>query len=54
MNAQTMKKSFEIILISSKRKPNFTDKDRERKFITKISQNFLNNKTLIIILEKTR
>ena len=41
-NAQTMKDSFENILISSKRKPNLIETDRGKEFYNNIFQDFLN------------
>ena len=40
-NAQTIKDSFENILISSKRKPNLIESDRGKEFYNKIFQDFL-------------
>ena len=41
-NAQTIKYSFENILISSKRKPNLIESDRGKEFYNNIFQEFLN------------
>ena len=41
-NAQTIKDSFENILISSKRKPNLIESDRGKEFYNNIFQDFLN------------
>ena len=41
-NAQTIKDSFENILISSKRSPNLLEGDRDRGFYNNIFQDFLN------------
>ena len=41
-NAQTIKDSFENILISSKRKPNLIQSDRGKEFYKNIFQDFLN------------
>ena len=41
-NAHTTKDSFENILISSKRKPNFIESDRGKEFYNNIFQDFLN------------
>ena len=41
-NAQTIKDSFENILISSKRKPNLLQSDRGKEFYNNIFQDFLN------------
>ena len=41
-NAQTIKDSFENILISSKRQPNLIESDRGKEFYYNIFQDFLN------------
>ena len=41
-NAQTIKDSFENILITSKRKPNLIETDRGKEFYNNIFQDFLN------------
>ena len=41
-NAQTIKDSFEKILLSSKRKPNLIETDRGKEFYNNIFQDFLN------------
>ena len=41
-NAQTIKNSFENILINSKRKPNLIETDRGKEFYNNIFQDFLN------------
>ena len=41
-NAQTIKNSFENILISSKRKPNLIETDRDKGFYNNIFQDFFN------------
>ena len=41
-NAQTIKDSFENILINSKRKPNLIESDRGKEFYNNIFQDFLN------------
>ena len=41
-NSQTIKDSFENILISSKRKPNLIESDRGKEFYNNIFQDFLN------------
>ena len=41
-NAQTIKDSFENILINSKRKPNLLESDRGKEFYNNIFQDFLN------------
>ena len=45
-SAQTIKESFENILISSKRKPNFLEGDRDRSFYNSIFQDFLNKNNI--------
>ena len=45
-NAQTIKDSFENILINSKRKPNFLEGDRDRGFYNNIFQDFLNKNNI--------
>ena len=45
-NAQTIKNSFENILISSKRKPNLIESDRCREFYNNIFQDFLNKNNI--------
>ena len=45
-NAQTIKKSFESILISSKRKPNLIESDRGKEFYNNIFQDFLNKNNI--------
>ena len=45
-NAQTIKDSFENILISSKRKPNLIETDRGKEFYNKIFQDFPNKNTI--------
>ena len=51
-NAQTRKDSFEIFLISSKRKPNLIETDRSKDFYNSIFWKFItNNKTIGIFLE---
>ena len=42
-NAQTIKDSFKNILLSSKRKPNLLERDRDRGFYYSIFRSFLNN-----------
>ena len=44
--ALTIKDSFEIILLSSKRKPNLIESDRGREFYNKIFQDFLNKNNI--------
>ena len=45
-NAQTIKNSLESILISSKRKPNLLEGDRDRGFYNSIFQDFLNKNNI--------
>ena len=45
-NAQTIKDSFENILISSKRKPNLIETDRGKDFYNNIFQDFLNKNNI--------
>ena len=45
-NAQTIKDSFENILISSKRKPNLIESDRGKEFYINIFQDFLNKNNI--------
>ena len=45
-NAQTIKNSFENILISSKRKPNLIETDRGKEFYNNIFQDFLNKNNI--------
>ena len=45
-NAQTVKDSFENILISSKRKPNLIESDRGKEFYNNIFQDFLNKNSI--------
>ena len=45
-NAQTIKDSFEKIIISSKRKPNLIESDRGKEFYNIIFQSFLNNNNI--------
>ena len=45
-NARTIKDSFENILISSKRKPNLLEGDRDRGFYNNIFQDFLNKNNI--------
>ena len=47
-NAQTIKDSFENILISSKRKPNLIETDRGKEFHNNIFQDFLNKNNIKI------
>ena len=50
-NAQTIKHSFENILISSKRKPNLIETDHGREFYNNIFQDFLKKTISNFILE---
>ena len=45
-NAQTIKDSFENILMSSKRKPNLIESDRGKEFYNNIFQDFLNKNNI--------
>ena len=45
-NAQTIKDSFENIIISSKRKPNLIESDRGKEFYNNIFQDFLNKNSI--------
>ena len=45
-NAQTIKDSFEDVLISSKRKPNLIETDRGKEFYNKIFHDFLNKNNM--------
>ena len=45
-NAQTIKDSFENILVSSKRKPNLIESDRGKEFYNNIFQDFLNKNNI--------
>ena len=45
-NAQTIKDSFEKILINSKRKPNLIETDRGKEFYNNIFQDFLNKNNI--------
>ena len=45
-NAQTIKDSFENILVNSKRKPNLIESDRGREFYNNIFQDFLNKNNI--------
>ena len=47
-NGQTIKDSFENILISSKRKPNLIEPDRGKEFYLKIFRDFLNGNKIKI------
>ena len=45
-NAQTIKDSFEIIIINCKRKPNLIESDRGKEFYNNIFQDFLNKNNI--------
>ena len=47
-NAQTLKDSFENILITSKRKPNLIESDRGKEFYNNIFQDFLNKNNITL------
>ena len=52
-NAQTIKDSFENILISSKRKPNLIESDRGKEFYNNIFQSLLNNNNIKLYSRNT-
>ena len=52
-NAQTIKDSFENILISSKRKPNLIESDRGKELYNNIFQDFLNKKNIKVYSRNT-
>ena len=52
-NAQTIKESFENILISSKRKPNLIESDRGKEFYNDIFQDFLNKNKIKLYSRKS-
>ena len=52
-NAQTIKDSFENILISSKRKPNLIESDRGKEFYNNIFQDFLNKNNIKLYSRNT-
>ena len=45
-SVQTIKDSFESILINSKRKPNIIESDRDEEFYNNIFQDFLNKNNI--------
>ena len=45
-NAQTIKDSFENVLISSERKPNLIESDRGKEFYNNLFQDFLNKNNI--------
>ena len=52
-NAQTIKDSFENIIISSKRKPNLIESDRGKEFYNNIFQDFLNKNSIKLYSRKS-
>ena len=52
-NAQTIKNSFENILINSKRKPNLIESDRGKEFYNNIFQDFLNKNDIKLYSRNT-
>ena len=52
-NAQTIKDSFENILINSKRSPNLIETDHGKEFYNKIFQNFLNKNNIKLYSRNT-
>ena len=52
-NAQTIKESFENILISSKRKPNLIETDRGKEYYNNIFQDFLNKNNIKLYSRNT-
>ena len=52
-NAQTIKNSFENILISSQRKPNLIETDRGKEFYNNIFQDFLNKNNIKLYSRNT-
>ena len=52
-NAQTIKDSFENILISSKREPGLSESDRGKEFYNKIFQDFLNKNNIKLYSRKS-
>ena len=52
-NAQTVKDSFENILISSKRKPNLIESDRGKEFYNSLCQDFLNKNNIKLYSRNT-
>ena len=52
-NAQTIKDSFEKIIISSKRKPGLIESDRGKEFYNNIFQDFLNKNNINIYSRNT-
>ena len=52
-NAQTIKDSFENVLISSKRSPKFIESDRAKEFYNNVFQDFLNKNKIKIYSRNT-
>ena len=52
-NAQTIKDSFENILLSSKRKPNLIESDRGNEFYNKVFQDLLDNNNIKLYSRNT-
>ena len=52
-NAQTIRDSFENILINSKRKPNLIESDRGKEFYNNIFQDFLNKNNIKLYSKNT-
>ena len=52
-NAQTIKVSFEIVIINSKRKPNLIESDRGKEFYNKVFQDFLNKNKIRLYSRNT-
>ena len=52
-NAQTIKDSFENILINSKRKPNLIESDRGKEFYNNLFQDFLNKNNIKLYSRNT-
>ena len=52
-NAQTIKDSFENILISSKRRPNLLESDRGKEFYNNMFQDFLNKNNIKLYSRKS-
>ena len=52
-NGQTIKDSFENILITSKRKPNLIETDRGKEFYNNIFQDFLNKNNIKLYSRKS-
>ena len=52
-NAQTIKDSFENIIVNSKRKPNLIESDRGKELYKKVSQDFLNKNNIKLYSRNT-